>query len=148
MEFVLVVLVIAVLCVIFRVSMDIIIAASLVFLGLVTVLFIGFFIVAVIRLLLSKKTKARFTKIDKRPNGRFNVAFYSADGQEYPNIFPEEAFFRDKLYKKDKDYTVWIDRSRKFVFDRFAFATTVTGFIAAAALSAAAVAAVIAFWEV
>jgi len=148
MEFVLVVLVIGVLCAILHVSMDIIIAAVLIFVGLLTVLFVGFFIFAAFRLMLSKKAKANFTKIDKRPNGKFNVAFYIADGQEYPNIFPEEAVFRNKLYKKEKTYTVWIDRSHKFVFDRFAFATTVTGFIAAAVMSVAAAAAIIMFWEV
>lgn len=148
MEFVLVVIVIGVLCAIFHVSMDIIIAAVLIFVGLLTLLFVGFFIVAAFRLMLSKKAKANFTKIDKRPNGKFNVAFYIAEGQEYPNIFPEEAVFRNKLYKKEKTYTVWIDRSRKFVFDRFAFATTVTGFIAAVAMSVAAAAAIIMFWEV
>ena len=101
-----------------------------------------------VRLLLSEKAEAKFSKIDKRPNGKFRVAYYMVNGQEYPNIFPEEGVFRSKLYKTGRIYTVRIDRSRRFVFDRFACATTAAGFVSGIILTALAVCALAAMWEV
>lgn len=72
----------------------------------------AFFTVSLVRLLLSEKAEAKFSRIDKRPNGKFRVAYYMVNGQEYPNIFPEEGVFRSKLYKTGRIYTVRIDRSR------------------------------------
>lgn len=109
MEFIAAILVIVVLCIILGVST-----------GLMIVFVAAFFTVSLVRLLLSEKAEAKFSRIDKRPNGKFKVAYYMVDGQEYPNIFPEEGVFRSKLYKTGRIYTVRIDRSRRFVFDRFA----------------------------
>ena len=129
MEFILVIAVIAVLCVIFQVSTDIIIMGIAILTGLVitamTILFIYFFI----RLLFSKKTKADFSRIDRLEKTKFRTAFYIVDGTEYPCVFPAESILINTLYKKDKKYNVWLDPRMKRVYDRFAFTTCVTGFL-------------------
>ena len=137
MEFIAAILVIVVLCIILGVST-----------GLMIVFVAAFFTVSLVRLLLSEKAEAKFSRIDKRPNGKFRVAYYMVNGQEYPNIFPEEGVFRSKLYKTGRIYTVRIDRSRRFVFDRFACATTAVGFVSGIILTALAVWALAAMWEV
>ncbi|MDE5557963.1 MAG: hypothetical protein K2J32_09810 [Ruminococcus sp.] len=128
MEFILVIVVIAVLCVIFQVSTDIIIMGIAILTGLVitamTILFIYFFI----RLLFSKKTKADFSRIDRPEKTKFRTAFYIVDDTEYPCVFPAESILINTLYKKDKKYNVWLDLRMKRVYDRFAFTTCVTGF--------------------
>ena len=148
MEFIAAILVIVVLCIILGVSTGVMIAAALALVGLIIVFVAAFFTVSLIRLLLSEKAEAKFSRIDKRPNGKFRVAYYMVNGQEYPNIFPEEGVFRSKLYKTGRIYTVRIDRSRRFVFDRFACATTAAGFVSGIIMTALAVWALAAMWEV
>ncbi len=148
MEFILVILVIVVLCVILGVSTGIMLAGALIFVGLVIAFIALFFTASLIIMLTAKKMPARFSRIDKRPNGRFSVAHYIIDGDEYPNIFPDEGIFRNRLYKTDKIYNVRIDKSRRFVFDRFACATTVIGFIAGILMAAAAAVIAVSAWEV
>lgn len=129
MEFILVIAVIAVLCVIFQINTDIIIMCIAILTGLVitamTISFIYFFI----RLLFSKKVKADFSRIDKTEKTKFRKAFYMVDGTEYPCVFPAESIFTNILYKKDKKYNVWLDNRMKYVYDRFAFTTCITGFL-------------------
>lgn len=137
MEFILVIAVVAVLCVIFQVSTDIIIMGVALLAGLVitamTILFIYFFA----RLLFAKKTKADFSRIDKPEKNKFRTAFYIIDGTEYPCVFPAESI--TALYRKDKKYNVWLDRRMKCVYDRFAFTTCVVGFFVCIGITAAAV---------
>ena len=139
MEFILVIIIIAVLCIIFQVSTDIIIMGIAVLTGLVivsmTILFIYFFI----RLLFSKKVKADFLRIDKSEKTKFRTAYYIIDGVEYPCVFPAESILINTLYKKDKQYTVWLNRRMKCVFDRFAFTTCVIGFLVSTSLVTTAV---------
>lgn len=139
MEFVLVIAVVAVLCVIFQVSTDIIVMCVAVLTGLViavmTILFIYFFI----RLLFSKKAKADFSRIDRPEKTKFRKAFYIVDGTEYPCIFPAESVLINTLYKKDKKYNVWLDRRMKCVYDRFALTTCVMGFFVCIGIVATAV---------
>ena len=134
MEFILVITVIAVLCIIFQVSTDIIIMGIAVLTGFLilsmTILFIYFFI----RLLFSRKVIADFLRIDKPENFKFRTAFYIVGGVEYPCIFPAESILINTLYKKDKSYTVWLDRRRKYVFDPFAFTTCTIGFLVSTSL--------------
>lgn len=128
MEFILIIAVIAVLCVIFQVSIDIIIMGVAILTGVVilsmTLLFVYFFI----RLLFSRKVRADFSRIDKPEKTKFRTAYYIIDDVEYPCVFPAESIMTNTLYKKDKKYNVWINRRMKCVYDRFAFTTCVTGF--------------------
>ncbi|MCM1315927.1 MAG: hypothetical protein NC205_06220 [Prevotella sp.] len=129
MEFILVIAIIAVLCVIFQVSTDIIIMGIAILAGFVitamTILFIYFFV----RLLFSKKVTADFSRIDKQEKTKFRTAYYIIDGMEYPCVFPAESIMTNTLYKKDKKYNVWINHRMKCVYDRFAFTTCVMGFL-------------------
>lgn len=129
MEFILVVAVIAVLCVIFQISTDIIIMGIAILTGFVitamTFLFIYFFIC----LLFSKKVKADFSRIDRPEKNKFRTAFYIVDGTEYQCVFPAESILINTLYKKDKKYNVWLNHHMKRVYDRFAFTTCVMGFL-------------------
>lgn len=140
MEFILIISVIAVLCIIFRVSTDIIIMCSLILIGIVlaftALLFVYFFIC----LLFSKKCSAEFSKTDKSDKNKFSKAYYIVDGVEYPCIFPEEKFFGIKFYRKDRKYNVWLNRRFKFVYDRFAFSTCIIGFTASIFLAVITVA--------
>lgn len=139
MEFILIIAVIAVLCVIFQVSIDIIIMGVAILTGLVvlsmTLLFVYFFI----RLLFSRKVRADFSRIDKPEKTKFRTAYYIIDGVEYPCVFPAESIMTNTLYKKDKKYNVWINRRMKCVYDRFAFTTCVMGFLICTSVVAAAV---------
>ncbi|MBQ6034659.1 MAG: hypothetical protein IJL33_04085, partial [Ruminococcus sp.] len=56
---------------------------------------------------------------------------------EYPNVFPEEGLFRSKLYRSDKDSTVFLAKNKKFVYDKFACATCTIGFLLTIATAAA-----------
>lgn len=88
MEFIAAILVIVVLCIILGVSTGVMIAAALALVVLIIVFVAAFFTVSLVRLLLSEKAEAKFSRIDKRPNGKFRVAYYMVNGQEYPNISP------------------------------------------------------------
>lgn len=139
MEFILVVAVIAVLCVIFRISTDIIIIGVSLFTGLILVTMILLFVYFFVRLLFSKKYEAYFSRIDRPEKTKFRTAYYMVDDVEYPCVFPSETIFPDILYKKDKKYHVYLNSRMKRVYDRFAFATCVMGFSVSILIVAAAV---------
>jgi hypothetical protein len=128
-EILFVIAVIVVLCLVLGVKKIYLIFGALVLIGLAyaaTVILLSVFFVIMI---LSKKKEAVFSRIDKSPKSRFNVAYYKIDEKEYPNIFPEEGFMRTKLYKSDKPCHVLLSRNGKFVFDKFSCTTCTIGFI-------------------
>jgi hypothetical protein len=130
MEFVLVIAVIVVLCILLGVSVKLLLIGAAALFGLIfaaAVLLLGVFFV---RLLFAKKKKAVFSRIDKSPRGRFKVAYYVIDGTEYPNVFPEEGLFRSVLYKSSRSSTVFLARNKRFVYDKYACATCIIGFAA------------------
>ena len=103
-------------------------------------LMILIFTAALVLLLFSKKTKARFVSIGPPyRSDKYKCAYYricsdriQTDGDsesyiEYPCIFPEEGLFRKKLYREDRDCTVFVLRRFKRVFDRYAVMTTILG---------------------
>ncbi|MDE5834252.1 MAG: hypothetical protein K2H26_01880 [Ruminococcus sp.] len=128
MEFILVVAVIAVLCIIFQVSTEMIITGILAVIGLILFAMVLLFLYFFIRLLFSKKHEAYFSRIDRPKNNKFRTAYYIVDGVEYPCVFPAEGIFLDTLYRKDRKYQVRLNTRIKCVYDRFAFATCVIGF--------------------
>lgn len=139
MELILTAAVIVVLCIILGAKLSFLIIAALALIGLIyaaSLLMLCFFF---IRMLFSKRYKAVFSRIGKSPKSSFNVAYYTIKGEDYPNIFPEEGFFRSKLYRTDKYCTVMLARNKKFVFDKFSCATCTIGFILGIISSAAAV---------
>lgn len=139
MEFILVIVIIIVLCLVLGVKTIYLLAAGAALLALIyalSLLILDFFFV---RLFLTKKHKAVFSRIDKSPRGSFKVAYYTIDGAEYPNVFPEEGLLRSKLYRSDKDSTVFLTKNQKFVYDKFACATCTIGFLLTIATAAAVI---------
>ena len=139
MEFILVLAIIAVLCLVIGVKPIYLLAAAAALLGLIytfSLLLLMFFFV---RMLFAKKHKAVFSRIDKSPRSNFKVAYYKIDDAEYPNVFPEEGFMQNRLYRSDKSCTVFLSRNKKFVFDKFSCATCTIGFILGIATALAAV---------
>lgn len=137
MEFILVIAVIVVLCLIIGVKPLFLIAAGVALLGLIYVaslVLLDFFFV---RLLFAQKHKAVFSRIDKSPRSSFKVAYYIIDGNEYPNVFPEEGLMQSRLYRSDRECTVFLAKNKKFVYDKFSRATCTLGFLLTAATAAA-----------
>ncbi len=128
MEFILVIAVTAVLCIIFQVSTDLIIMGILAVVGLVLLTMILLFIYFFVRLLFSRKHEAYFSRIDRPEKNKFRTAYYIVDGVEYPCVFPAEGVFLNALYRKDRKYHVRLNSRMKRVYDRFAFATCIIGF--------------------
>lgn len=129
MEIIIIIAVIVVLCLMLGVKKIYLVFAALALIALAyaaTVILLSFFFVVMIT---SKKRTASFSRIDQSPRSRFKVAWYTADGKEYPNIFPEEGFMQNKLYRSDKECTVLLSRNQKYVFDKFSAATCTIGFI-------------------
>ena len=129
MEFILVIAVIGVLCIVFQVSTDIIIMSTFILIfiafAITALLFVYFFIC----LLFSEKREAEFSRTVKSDKDKFSKAYYIIDGVEYPCIFPAEKFFGIEFYKKDKKYNVHLNKRFKFLYDRFAYATCIIGFL-------------------
>ena len=139
MEFILAVIIIAVLCLVIGVKAIYLIIAAAALLGLAIAASELLLTFCFLRLLFAKKHKAEFTRLGKGTHSNFKVAYYSLDGREYPNIFPEEGFFSSKLYRSDKVYTVFLSRNKKCVFDKFSCATCTIGFLLTIATATAAV---------
>lgn len=140
MEFILVIAVIAVLCIIFQVSTDMIIIGIIAVTGLIIVAMILMFVYFFVRLLFSKKCEAYFSRIDRPEKNKFRTAFYIVDDTEYPCVFPAEGIFINTLYCKDRKYHVWLNPKMHRVYDRFAFATCITGLSASIFIMIAATA--------
>ncbi|MBO6301199.1 MAG: hypothetical protein J6N15_02035 [Ruminiclostridium sp.] len=79
------------------------------------------------RLALSKRCSGTFTRIGKHGNRRYDCAYYSVDGEELPNVFPAEMVMKKRLYNSEKTVKLRTDRGGKFVYDRNARATILTG---------------------
>jgi hypothetical protein len=139
LEFILVIAVIIVLCLVLGIDAIYLLFAGAVLVGVTYVLSLLLLIFFFFRMLFAKKKTAYFSRIDKSPRSSFKVAYYMIDGSEYPNVFPEEGFFRSKLYRSDKSCTVLLARNKKYVFDKFSCATCTIGFMLGIATAAAAV---------
>ena len=148
-EGIVVIAVIVVLALILGVKPIMLLAAGGCLILLFLLFMVVFFVVCFTKMLTTKKVEAEFTRIGKRtPEARFNLAFYSIDGKEYPNIFPEEGIMEKMLYKTDRKYNVRLHK-KGYVFDRFAVTTCTIGFtlsiviIIAAAIAAAVISGVL-----
>ena len=128
-----------VLCLIIVVKAIYLIAAAAALVGLIYAASLGLLCFFFVRLLFTKKHKAVFSRIDNSPRSTFRVAYYTIDGTEYPNVFPEEGLLRSKLYRSDKTSTVFLTKNKKFVYDKFACATCTIGFLLTIATAAAVI---------
>ena len=77
--------------------------------ALASAVFILFFVVTDISLLIRKKVRGRFLRVDEE--GRYDRAVYSVDGQEYTCLFPAETYGRSRIYKENSEYMLLIPRN-------------------------------------
>ena len=138
MEAVAVIVIIIVLAIILGVKPIMLAFAAAVVIGLILAALILLFFFFFIKLITSRKAEAEFSRIDTKPNGKFKVAFYTIDGSEYPNVFPEDGILENSLYKKNRKYRVYLNK-KGYVFDRFAVATCTLGTLISIAIVTAAV---------
>lgn len=135
MEFLVVLIIAIIICLILNVSMHYILTGILILVGIGTVFFAVSFLYCFIVLLCSKPKDAEFVRIGPAKGDKFQVAFYKVEGAEYPCMFPREAILEDKLYKEDKKYRVMWNQRKGKVFDRYACVTCVLGFAVSVLLS-------------
>ncbi len=72
--------------------------------------------------------KAEFIYMDKGNRG-FPKAYYNANGEVYPNVFPCEMVMRNRIYKKGKNVSVWLLPKMCVVFDGNAVALVIVSFL-------------------
>lgn len=129
MEIIIGLIVIIIICKILGVSNFVLILCGLGIIELVIIAMTIFFIYFTMHLFFTKKSDASFTKIDLPPKGKFKVAYYKINDEEYPCIFPKESGFSSKMYKTDKIYKVRFSKSLKKVYDKWAMTTCAVGLI-------------------
>lgn len=128
MEVFVALVVIVVICKILGVSNFVLILGFLGIIELLILLMFLFFVFHTINLIFTKKKTAEFTKIDTSKKGKFKVAFYKIDGEEYPCVFPKESGF-SSAYSTEKTYKVRYSKNLKKVYDIWAVATCIVGLI-------------------
>ena len=127
MEFLILVILVIVFCLCIGISpWGIFIGLCLLFFAALA-LCVLFFIYNILRIVISGKRKAVFTRVDKTPNGKYTVAYYKTDDGEYPCIFPNEPMLKKILYKEDKETPVFLDKKYRRVYDRYTLITCFTG---------------------
>ena len=125
--------VVILLCVILRVSLETMmlvggaVISALIVLTLLFMLLV--FLYSAILLAASKPRKAQFSEIKPAKKGRYPVAHYIIDGEVHPSLYPSEFGMKNVFYKKDKLYTVMLNRRKGLVFDKFAITTIALGLI-------------------
>ena len=103
MEFLILLILIIVFCLCLGLGpVEIFIGFAFVFLLLVSLTSL-FFLYNIFRIVLSKRIKAVFSKVDASPKSRFTVAYYKSGDEEYPCIFPNEPMIKKILYKEGKE---------------------------------------------
>lgn len=136
MEIVLVLCIIAVLLLIMGFDISIIIACGALLLAVGAVLMFLLFAYSLFNMLTAKRVGTAFVKIDRSPNGRFNVAYYEYAGREYPCAFPSEPLMRKRIYAEDKTHTVLLNKRTVRVYDLYASITCILGFAFSGLLTA------------
>lgn len=96
-------------------------------------LVLSFFVYSMWEILTSKKTKGRFCRFERSGKYRFVTAVYTIDGKDYPGTFPRESTIGKLIYKKDKDATVFLVKSKDRVYDAVSCVTVILGLILGAA---------------
>lgn len=135
MEFIIIIAIIVVSCIILDVNLNYILFGIAVLMCVLFALMAAFFVFSLFKLGFSKPKEARFVRFDKANNGKLQVAYYLVEDEEYPCFFPKEFILEKKLYSEDKKYKVMLNTKSKKVFDRYAIATCVLGLILCSAIS-------------
>lgn len=128
MEIILAIVIIVVICKILGVSNFVLILCGLGIIELIIIAMFLFFVYHTLHLFFTKKHNANFIKIDKPKKGKFKVAYYEIDNEEYPCVFPMEASFSSS-YREDKIYLVRYSKLLKKVYDKWAVITCIVGLI-------------------
>ncbi|MCM1577517.1 MAG: hypothetical protein NC078_01795 [Ruminococcus sp.] len=153
MSYVLGLLIILLMMMVVGVSMEIITGIVLGIVILVNTLLLLFFVGCTVVLAGSEQKKAVFSRIEMRTESggnfgsdgkggsggkpkraKFDRACYIIEGREFPNAFPCEIMLRDRLYREDREVTVWLCEKQGVVFDRNAFTAALVGFFFFAAV--------------
>lgn len=129
MEFLIILVVVIALCLCLGVSIETVILGIMVLLVLTLLLIVGMFVYCLFCLVGSKKVTARFLKFGTSSSFKYKVAFYTIDGEDYPNALPCEIIFQKRLYKADKNVFVRLTK-KKSVYDTNALATVAVGIFA------------------
>lgn len=124
MEFVLALIIIIVLCKVLGISNEFLVLGGLILVELTIIAMLLLFVYFCLHLLFTKRKKASFIRSGKPEKGKFQVAYYLVDGEEYPCIFPKEAGL---TYKTDRCYNVYFSRKLKKVYDIWAILTCISG---------------------
>ena len=127
MEFLIILILIIVFCLCLGLGpVEIFIGFAFVFLLLVSLTSL-FFLYNIFRIVLSKRIKAVFSKVDASPKSKFTVAYYKSGDEEYPCIFPNEPMLKKILYKEGKEITILLDKKHSRVYDRYSIITCFVG---------------------
>lgn len=130
MEFIVILIIIAIFVCVLTGNLGYILFAASAFLMFVAGLIILIFSICSIFLFFSKWKEVRFIRLDlPSEKSKFKVAYYLVDGEEIPCLFPEEGIFVKFLYRTDKNYHVLYHEKLGRVFDRFSIATCVVGVV-------------------
>lgn len=130
MEYISIILILAVLVSVVTGNLQYILLGITGILLVLSVMLILTFLICIIMLLTSKWKEGIFSKIDlPSEDARFRVAYYLVEGEEIPCLFPEEGVFRKKLYCENRNYKILVNKRLGKVFDRFAVATSILGLI-------------------
>lgn len=92
-----------------------------------------------LRMVTAERVDASFTKTAKPPKRNFEVAHYKYNDIEYPCAFPSEPLMRRRIYTPEKTYKVRLNRCTKRIYDRYAAATCIIGFVFSGLITAPAV---------
>ena len=127
MEIILGAVVIIVLLLILGFGIDVVILGIVGVMCLISAASELLFLYFAVRLMLSKKRSALFSRIGRTEKRKYDIAFDMVGDAELPNVFPAEVVMKNRLYSADKPVNVRVDVGKKYVYDRNARLTIVLG---------------------
>lgn len=128
MEFIVGTAVVVVLCVILQVDMSIIAVGVTIFMGLGVLLFVLAIFLYGYVIVTSKKKKATLLRFETKEGQKRKIIIYEIEGKEYRCAFPANP---ERMYKKDKEHNVLLNRRLGWVFDTYSLITYVIWLISA-----------------
>ncbi len=129
MEIFIVLIIIIMICFILNVPLSFMLTGAYILLCIfATVMTLGF-LYCFVRLITSKQATATFLRLDMAKSMNRKVAYYEADGTEYPCIFPAENILNSYLYQPHRTYKVMLDRKKKRIYDLCSILTCVLGLL-------------------
>ena len=129
MELIVIIAVAVVLVLILGASIETVLVGVLFLLGTIMGLITVFFAVCGTGLIRSEKCRGEFVRIDRCQYRNFPCAYYRVNGNEYPNIFPCEIIFKNRIYRNDISVKLFLTAGKKYVFDKNAVYATIIGLV-------------------